>query len=725
MVASSPRPTETLAAGENRKLTSADLPSLYDSVGKFDFEKAYPGGLENIHGLWDVMSQVCPDHIALADHLHEGRTPRELSFAEAARRIEVLAGGLQQVGVRKGDKVAMFAENSYRWALLDAAVLKCGAANVVRGAGAPLGELEFIFEDSESSVLVVETLPLLQALAQRTSLLSGPNKPRVVVVMFSGGTPAGQIRSMCGLEGSEVEVVRQADMTSWEAPFSPVQVSGSDAATVLYTSGTTGRPKGVVLTHGNLLHQIQSNAFTHDRPDEPAPGDTQLCILPCWHIFERMAEYFALARGTKLVYSSIRTFKKDLVKWSPTCIVAVPRLYENLYDGVQAKLSAGGALQKALVSFFSTVGMAVLGARRHVQNRAVIPPAQAHAYMQRSWVEAGLQWCGAWAVLLALAPLNKAADLLVWRKVRAALGGRVKCLISGGSKLPLHLDDFYELAGLQLIVGYGLTETSPVIANRLIENNVPGSVGVPPKATEISIRDVETGEEVGRAGGRLAAAHSSGDVGVVWARGPQVTAGYYKRPEATAAAFDAEGFFNTGDLGRLDIVTGALFLTGRAKDTIVLLNGENVEPAPLEEALAASPLVDQVMLVGQDEKALGALVVVNLAALLEEGLIDEPKAHALQGAIPATPRDPTPNPALLEAEAEALNQGPARAAVLREVKELIKSNEQFAPWEQVGAVWVLLEPFTMENGLMTQTLKVKRDAVAHRYHARIHALYKN
>jgi len=300
----------------------------------------------------------------------------------------------------------------------------------------------------------------------------------------------------------------------------------------------------------------------------------------------------------------------------------------------------------------------------------------------------------------------------------------VKCLVSGGSKLPPYLDDFYEMVGLNIIVGYGLTETSPVICNRVIETNVVGSVGGPPKGTEISIRDVETQQEVGRAGGRLSFPHTSGDVGVVWARGPQVTSGYYNRPEANEAAFDKDGFFNTGDLGRLDPITGSLFLTGRAKDTIVLLNGENVEPTPIEEALIASPLIDQVMLVGQDEKTLCGLVVVNVRALQSGGFVSPEKAKELERAIPKTPRDPTPDPAMLKEEAKGLNEREeVRRGVLQEVKQIIKDNPGFTAWEQVGQVYLLLEPFTMDNGLMTQTLKVKRDVVAKEYEEEIQSMY--
>jgi len=326
------------------------------------------------------------------------------------------------------------------------------------------------------------------------------------------------------------------------------------------------------------------------------------------------------------------------------------------------------------------------------------------------------------ATQLVLTPLQLIGDKLIWSKVRQALGGKVKCLISGGSKLPLALDDFYEMAGINIIVGYGLTETSPVICNRAVEHNVAGSCGKPPFKTELLIKDVESGKELGRVGTggepwtHLTRAHSSGDVGVVWARGPQVTRGYYRNPEANAAAFDAEGFFNTGDLGRIDPVTGCLFITGRAKDTIVLMNGENVEPEPLEEALIQSSLISQAMLVGQDAKSLSAVIVLDVHACAAAGLLDREKVAQLAPLIPAGPKDPTPDTDQLEKERLALSSHTALyQAILTEANELLKSNPVFREWERLGSVTLLLEPFTVENGLLTMTLKMKRDSVIKRY----------
>ena len=680
MVSSLAKP-ETSVEGYSRQ----DLSRLYDAKGRFDAKAAFEDRMHNIHGLWEQMRRVCPDHVALNDPMHDGGV--KLTYSEAAERITHLAGGLQALGVAKGDKIGLFAENSYRWALIDGAVLKAGAVDVVRGALGPVAELSYILANSDSKACIVEKPQLLQTLVEANgptlalpSHASGDAHLPFVVVLYSGGKTGQQIKAECGMADSAVRVVTMDELAvlgvaaDGEPAFRHVDVSKDDVATLLYTSGTTGRPKGVVLSHGNLLHQMLDNSYAGEEALEPCPGDVQLCILPCWHIFERFAEYYALVRGATLVYSSVKTFKSDLAEHKPQVLIAVPRLYENVYQGAMAKLASGSVVQRAVVALVMWVSRTHMLARRHVTNTAPVTMEEQGRRQQRSAFESVVRRYSAMAVQCLLTPLQRVGDKLVWSKVRQGLGGEIKCLVSGGSKLSVTLDDFFEMAGINIIVGYGLTETSPVISNRMVEYNVAGSCGKPPIKTELLIKDVETGAELGRVGRggqpwtHLTTAHSSGEVGLVWARGPQITKGYYRNAEADAAAFDQEGFFNTGDLGRIDPVTGCLFITGRAKDTIVLMNGENVEPEPLEEALIESPLISQAMVVGQDEKALGGLLVVDVMACAQAGLLDSALASQLSGLIPAGPKDPTPDAAVLETHRLALAGDDAlHRAILAEV----------------------------------------------------------
>jgi long-chain acyl-CoA synthetase len=298
---------------------------------------------------------------------------------------------------------------------------------------------------------------------------------------------------------------------------------------------------------------------------------------------------------------------------------------------------------------------------------------------------AGLGWLISW-------PLHGLAAAVLWPKVRQQLaGGSLRTAISGGGALALHVDGFFEAIGIELLVGYGLTETSPVLACRRPWRNRRGSAGQPLPGTELRIVDPETG-----------AARRWRQRGRVLARGPQVMAGYFRRPEASAAVLDPEGWFDTGDLGRL-LPDGTLVLTGRAKDTIVLSSGENIEPGPLEEALVAHPLVEQVMLVGQDRRQLGALVVPRTEALA---------AFAVARELPAPAGD----------------SAPADGALLRalngEFNRLLAARPGSRPDERLAGV-ALVEPFSIENGLLTQTLKQRRDRIADRDAAAIEGIYRS
>lgn len=719
-----------------QEYTSADLPQLYDRYGRFDAKSAFQDRLHNVHGLWDQMRHVCPNHVALNDPIHDGGV--QLTYGEAAARISRLAGGLQALGLAKGDKIGLFAENSYRWCLIDGAVLKTGAVDVVRGAMGPVAELDFILKNSESKAAIVENAQLLKALVKESGPLIGlpAGRDAFAVVLYSEGKSGAQIAEESGLRDSALRVVTMEEVEALgragaaASTYEPVSVREEDVATLLYTSGTTGRPKGVMLTHGNLLHQMLDNSYAGTAPMEPCPGDVQLCILPCWHIFERFAEYYALLRGATLVYSSVKTFKKDLAEYTPQVLIAVPRLYENIYQGVIQKFAAGSVVQRGIVALVMWVSRRHMEAKRLVNNARMVGADELSAWQQQSPLQRSVRRMAAVAVQVVLAPLARVGDKLVWSKVRHALGGRVKCLVSGGSKLPVALDDFFEMAGINMVIGYGLTETSPVICNRMVEYNVAGTCGKPPVKTELLIKDVDSGKELARAGAggepwtHLSTAHSCGEVGVVWARGPQVTPGYYNNPAANAAAFDKEGFFNTGDLGRIDPVTGCLVITGRAKDTVVLMNGENVEPEPLEEVLSESPLIAQAMVVGQDEKTLGGLLVLDVQGCAAAGLLDEAKAADLLRLIPAGPKDPTPDAQRLEAERLVLAQDSAlHKALLSEANKLLQSKPFFREWEKLGGVALLLEPFTVENELLTMTLKMKRDAVVKRYGTAIDNIY--
>jgi len=659
-----------------------------------------------ITDIWDNLVKECPDNTAIVDDIHG--EPAQYTFKELRQLIIDGAGALQSLGLEKGDCVSMFSENSHRWLVLEQAIMKAGGCNAVRGATAPVGELQYIYENSNSVGVVVEKPALLKSIAADPGLKSAKAgaMPKFAIVLFAKGKSGEEIKAEMGLP-AEMKVVTYKELLAMKRPLKEAAVDPDDPAALVYTSGTTSYPKGVVLRHSNLLHQVHNNSFNraNNRKYDPWVGDVFVSILPCWHIFERTAEYYTLSRGAKLVYSNIRNFKTDLVKYKPHFLIAVPRLFETIYKGVQQNFSSQKGIKKKLVTFFTASCMLYMKAKRVVTNMVI--RQKAPDILEKAW--AALTLAVTW-------PLAMLADKMVWSKVREGLGGRMKVMVSGGSSLSPVLEDFYEMIGGRVIVGYGLTETSPVIANRVAEHNLVGSVGKPPPNTQIKVVDVETRKEL-----------PIGEKGLILARGPQIMREYMSNPEATREAIDDEGFFNTGDLGMVNPPTGDIVITGRAKDTIVLSNGENIAPQPIEDLLIGNcATVDQMMLVGQDERFLSALAIVSPSGLESQGLITKDHATRLNNLLGATPLTTgiAGTAEEMEKETKILQEDPAiQKAVLNEIKKESKK-AKLRPWENVQDVRVLLEPFTMTNGLLTQTLKVKKNVATDRFEPLITDMYK-
>jgi len=464
--------------------------------------------------------------------------------------------------------------------------------DVPRGSDTPASELGGILAHAGASVcLAVGEEAALRALAAQPA--GGP--PRTIVRLDAGPgeAPPG------ALSGAEV-------LERGGGPADPASlpaVRPEDPASLVYTSGTTGRPKGATLLHRNFLHQVEVLPAAFDIHD----GDVFLATLPPWHCFERIVEYLAARVGAEVAFSAPRDLPERLPEAAPTWMASVPRVWEMI---------------------LATSGHARL-ARRDP---------------------------------------GRAAEAL-----REALGGRLRCAVAGGGTVPPEVDDAYNGAGIRFLVGYGLTETAPVLTVRRFESNRTGTLGRPVEGTEIRIADRDTGAPL-----------PPGRTGVILARGPQVMRGYWDDPGLTGAVLSREGWFDTGDLGATT-PEGDLVFRGRAKDTIALRGGEKIEPSRLEDRLGRSPLIEQAVVVGDDRKVLGALVV--------------PRRKALEGALRGR-------------EGE---EGAAGRVLREECARLLTADAGFAPHERIAVVRVLEEPLTTENGLLTATLKVRRSAVLERY----------
>ena len=617
--------------------------------------------------VWQSAAKKFPDIPALDDH-HAAK-PIKITFREMWLQISQFAAGLQASGVnlepedsQTPARIALFADNSARWFIADQGIMAAGAANAVRSSQAERAELLYILANSGSKALVVEDLKTLKKLLPELLDL-----PMSLIVLLTDEEPPIDL---------PVKVLNFSQIMAAGANY-PLKMTTADRstlATLIYTSGTGGQPKSVMLTHGNLLHQVNTFGGTIILQ----PGDLFMSILPSWHSYERACEYFVLSQGCTQIYTNIRHIKADLKEFKPHLMVGVPRLWENIYEGVQRQLREQPANKQKLVNTFLGWSQSYIKAKRLATGLDITNLNPSPTEKLLAGIKAGF-----------LAPLHSLGKAIVYQKILQATGGRVKIAVSGGGALAMHLEDFFEIIGFPIIVGYGLTETSPVTHVRRPWHNMRGASGLPMPGTETKIVDLETFQTL-----------PLGAKGLVMIRGYQIMRGYYKNPEATQKAIDPQGWFNTGDLGMIT-PGGDIVITGRAKDTIVLTNGENIEPQPIENACLRSIYIDQIMVVGQDQRSLGALIVPNQDAL---------KLWATQQKLPLN-------------LPEYLASKPVQDLFRQELNREVKDRPGYRVDDRIGVFRLITEPFTMENGQLTQTLKMRRPIITDYYQSLINEIF--
>ncbi|ESA37270.1 amp-forming long-chain acyl- synthetase [Leptolyngbya sp. Heron Island J] len=619
--------------------------------------------IQSIAEIWPIVADRFPNQTAVEEP--HGTPEITLTYGQLAQQIQQFAAGLQTLGIQPQDKIALFSDNQPRWLVADQGIMTAGAVDAVRGSQADKDELGYILEHSDSVAIIVQDQATLTKLADHLA-----DKDLRFIALLSDETPqldtATKLLNFKQLMelGAGVEV-------------QTVEYSRGQLATLMYTSGTSGRPKGVMLSQANLLSQIAGAcSVVH-----PKPGSKVMSILPIWHCYERTFEYFTLSQGVHQIYTSIRHVKSDLKSYKPNYMVGVPRLWESIYEGVQKQFREQPDSKQKLINFFLHQSQRYITAKRIADNLSL------------NDTPGGFDRAMASTQCAVLKPFHKLGDTIVYKKVREATGGNINFVVSGGGSIADHLEDFYEIIGVDILGGYGLTETSPITHVRRPWQNLRGADGQPLPGTQTRIVDLETRQDV-----------PQGQQGLVLIRGPQVMQGYYKNPEATTKAIDPDGWFDTGDLGKIT-ANGDLIITGRAKDTIVLTNGENIEPQPVENACARSKYVDQIMLVGQDQKVLGALIVPNLEALSQWA--------ATQG---ITINETNP--------AESLSNPKVQTLFKQELTREVKARPGHRPDERIGPFTLLSEPFSIENGMLTQTLKIKRPVVTRNYQNVIDGLFE-
>jgi long-chain acyl-CoA synthetase len=555
-----------------------------------------------------------------------------ISSDQIYQRVRAIAQVLCRWGVQKGDRVAIVAENRWEWAITDFAVLAIGAVDVPIYPTLTGEQIAELLKDSNARVAFVSTqkqFEKLEAARAQTPL-------ERVVIMDSASPPGGAIpfsELIAGADerGSQRDLEFQALVRS---------VEPDDLATLIYTSGTTGEPKGVMLTHGN----IAANQNTAAREFSFGPGDACISFLPLSHITARALDYIMYGRGAQVIYcSQFDRLPYAMKEVRPTVFVGVPRVYEKIRQEVERRSSLSAVKKKLL-------GLAVKLGAGHVDT-----------------VYAGSR---------PSSPLWKLADKLVYSKVQQAFGGRVRILISGGAPLGVDTARWFARVGIAVWEGYGLTETSPVIALNSKPNHRLGSVGKP--VPNVQLKFAADGE--------------------LLVRGPFIFQGYWHKPHANAECFDAEGWFHTGDIAHLDN-DGFLYITDRKKELLKTSGGKLVAPQPLENKLKTSILVGQVAVVGDKHKFVSALISPNFAALEEwacgnglEGatraqLVADKRVHALYGEI------------------------------VREV------NAGLANFETIKRFRLVPDEWSQDSGELTPSMKLKRRVITERYAAVVSEIY--
>jgi long-chain acyl-CoA synthetase len=565
-----------------------------------------------------------PERITMSRPLGDGW--QSVTAREVDEEVRATAKGLIAAGIQIGDRVAIMARTRYEWTILDFAIWYAGAVVVPIYDTSSAEQIDWILNDSSTVGIIVET-PALRELVQTVQ----PSHTKHVWVMTEDVLT---VLRNAGAQVSDDEIERRR-----------TALGPDTLATLIYTSGTTGKPKGVSLTHGNFLAEC-GNVVQGASDLFLKPGGSTLLFLPVAHVFGRMVQIGAINSGLHLAHCSdpLGRLPIDLASFKPTFVLAVPRIFEKIYNGAEARAEAAGKGK-----IFRKAADVAIAYSEALDKKRISPVLK---------LKHGL------------------FDKLVYSKIRAGMGGRVEAAISGGAPLGVRLGHFYRGAGVTILEGYGLTETTAGATLNLTGAHRVGSVGRPIPGTSIKI--AEDGE--------------------VLIRGAIVMRGYWQNDAANAEVFDSEGWFKSGDLGKLDD-EGFLYIVGRKKELIVTAGGKNVAPAVLEDRLRAHPLVSQCLVVGDNQPFIAALVTIDQDSL--KGWVTN---HKKEGASMAD-----------------LANDPDLIAVIQTAVD--DANKAVSKAESIRKFTILTTDFTIAGGHLTQKLSIKRHVVAKEFAKEIDQLF--
>lgn len=552
---------------------------------------------------------------------------QKYTYAEVYDNIIRMTYVFKQLGVGKRSNVALISDNRKEWLITDLAIQSAGGADVPRGCDSMGNEIRFIINFADCEIAIFENYAQIEKVICELKEVPALKK----VISFDNLTEQQmeEIRK-CNLEVYNYEELLAKGTEETKANWAEVKqnyesglnyIESDDVATIIFTSGTTGTPKGVMLTHENFISQL--SAVHNYMPGKD--GEWFLSILPIWHSFERLALYVAFLLKHGIAYSkpNARVLLADMAEIQPRLMCGVPRLWEALATGVNKTMQKTGGLTYKLYKFFMAVGKAYANYRDEVVGNIT----------REKKINKLLRFFHGVIPCILLWPLRALGDLLVYRKIRAKFGKRFAFAVSGGGALQKETDDFFRAINLKMVEGYGLTETAPAIAFRNYRRPQTGCVGTVFPTIEMKIVKEEDGQVAGTE------PLAFGQRGLILIRGPHVMKGYYKRQDLTDKVIDKDGWLNTGDVGLLTF-DGFLKITGRAKDTIVLLDGENIEPVGIENALCSSEFIESAIVLGQDQKYLASLIVPckeaiekwasknNIISDTYENLLNNPKIKA-------------------------------------------------------------------------------------------------